>query len=75
LFTDNESKVVRDKLVNPYWIDHNPEMEGYVEFLDSNELEFWHDLIKKYLYVLPKDPKVSVIISATHFPNIKYTDI
>jgi hypothetical protein len=60
--------------VNPYWIDHYPEMKkGAVEFLPSNEKQFWKDLIDKYLHVLLKDKKASVIISVVHFLNIKYT--
>jgi hypothetical protein len=58
---------VRDEEVNPYWIDHNPEMKkGDVDFLSSREEQFWNDLIDKYLYVLKKDVKVSVVISAVH---------
>jgi hypothetical protein len=46
---------------------------GVVDFLPSNEVQFWNDLIDKYLFVLLKDSKVSVIIPAAHFSNIKYT--
>jgi hypothetical protein len=67
---------VRDEEVSPYWIDHHPEMKrGVVDFLPSNEVQFWNELIDKYLFVLLKDSKVSVIIPAVHFPNIKYADL
>lgn len=59
--TDNEDpepKEVRDEQVTPYWIDHHPEMKkGFVDFLPSKEVQFWNDLIDKYLYVLKKDVK------------------
>jgi hypothetical protein len=57
--------------VNPYWIVHHPEMtEGVVEFLPSNEVDFWNDLIDKYLHVQNKDAVVSVIICVVHFPTL-----
>jgi hypothetical protein len=58
--------------VSPYWIDQ-PEMKrGNVEFLASNELQFWKDLIDTYLHPLIKNAKVSVVtsISAVHFPTL-----
>jgi hypothetical protein len=60
--------------VTPYWIDHHPEMKkGVVDFLPSKEVQFWNDLIDKYLYVLKKDVKVCVILYAVHFPNLNIT--
>ena len=70
---DIESKEVRDDLVSPYWIDHHPEMKkGMVDFLPTKEKEFWNDLIDKYLHVLIKDDKVSVVIAAVHFPTLTF---
>jgi len=52
-----ESKCERDDEVSPYWIDQ-PEMKrGNVEFLASNELQFWKDLIDTYLHPLIKNAK------------------
>jgi hypothetical protein len=71
LFADNGLKEVPDEQVNPYWIDHHPEMKkGAVEFLPSNEVQFWKDLIERYLFVLIKDVNVSAIISGVHFPTL-----
>ena len=57
--------------MRPYWIDHHPEMEkGIVDGLPQEEVQFWNDFIDKYLYVLKKDVKVSVLISAVHFPTL-----
>jgi hypothetical protein len=62
---------VRDEEVAPSWIDHHPEMKkGTVAFLPTIELQFWKDLIDKYLFVLIKDKAVSVIVSAVHFPTL-----
>lgn len=55
---DKEPKCERDDDVSPYWIDQ-PEMKrGNVEFLPSTELQFWKDVIDKYLHPLIKDAKV-----------------
>ena len=60
---------MQDEQERPYWIDE-PEMKnGKVEFLPPKETKFWNGLIAKYLYVLKKDVKVSVVISAVHFPT------
>jgi hypothetical protein len=62
---------VRDDNVNPYWIDHHPEMKkGNKDFLSTKEVQFWNDLIDKYLYTMDKDVKVSVVITAVHFPTL-----
>jgi hypothetical protein len=54
--------------VTPYWIDHHPEMKkGVVDFLPSNEVQFWNNLIDKYLFVLKKDVYVSIVITAVYF--------
>jgi hypothetical protein len=66
---------VRDEQVSPYWLDQPEMMNGAVDFLPSNEVQFWNDLIDRYLYVLIKDEKVSIIISAVHFPTLKYPDL
>jgi hypothetical protein len=65
---------VWDDQVNPYWIAHHPEMKmGDVDFLPSQEVQFWIDLIDKYLFVLKKDVYVSIVIQvpAVHFPTLK----
>lgn len=51
----------RDDLVNPYWIEDPDVGKGEVEYLNSNELQFWKDLLEKYLYPLDenKEEKVS----------------
>ena len=45
----------RDKLVNPYWIEDRHLLSGPVDFLPGTEVQFWKDLIEKYLAPLLKD--------------------
>nr|ALM23645.1 chitin synthetase 1b [Leptinotarsa decemlineata] len=45
----------RDDLVNPYWIEDPDVGKGEVEYLNSNELQFWKDLLAKYLYPLDEN--------------------
>lgn len=51
----------RDDLINPYWIEDPDVGKGEVEYLSSTELQFWKDLLAKYLYPLDenKEEKVS----------------
>jgi len=59
-FTDNdytESKEVRDEDVSPYWIDQPEMKKGNVEFLPTQEIQFWRDLIDKYLHPIDTDPQ------------------
>jgi hypothetical protein len=71
LFAENESEEVRDEQeVSPYWIDHPEMKKKAVDFLPTNEVQFWKDLIEKYLFVLIKDKEVCVIMSAVHFATL-----
>ncbi|XP_063901353.1 chitin synthase chs-2 isoform X2 [Zophobas morio] len=45
----------RDDLVNPYWIEDPDVRKGEVEFLSSNEIQFWKDLLDKYLYPIDEN--------------------
>ncbi|CAH2066872.1 unnamed protein product, partial [Iphiclides podalirius] len=40
----------RDDLINPYWIEDPELKKGEVDFLSQSEIQFWRDLIDKYLY-------------------------
>ncbi|KAF4529725.1 hypothetical protein B566_EDAN015354 [Ephemera danica] len=50
-----ETKQERDDLVNPYWMEDPDLKKGEVEFIASDEQQFWKDLIDKYLYPLDKN--------------------
>jgi len=52
-FTEGKHK--RDDLVDPYWIEDRDLKRGQVDFLSSTELQFWKDLLAKYLYPIDED--------------------
>ncbi|KAJ8929966.1 hypothetical protein NQ314_017289 [Rhamnusium bicolor] len=54
----------RDDLVNPYWIEDPDVGKGEVEFLSSNELQFWKDLLEKYLFPLDENKEEKARIAA-----------
>ena len=66
----NEPKIQRDDLVNPFWIVDKDLKKGLVRYLDNSETNFWQKLIEKYLYPLNQD-KVCVELSnlAIEFKN------
>lgn len=51
----------RDFLTNPYWIEDPELRKGEVDFLSSTEIQFWKDLIDKYLYPIDQDKDEQVI--------------
>jgi chitin synthase len=53
--SDDENKVQRDDLVNPYWIEDRDLRNGPIDFLPGVEVQFWKDLIEKYLEPLIRD--------------------
>ena len=55
---DDESEVhrePRDDLINPYWIEDKMLCRGEVDYLGGLEIQFWKDLIEKYLHPLDAD--------------------
>lgn len=60
--TSTAPKNRRDDLVNPYWIEDPDLRKGEVEFLGSNEIQFWKDLLDKYLYPIDEDKDEKVLI-------------
>ncbi|CAL4108316.1 unnamed protein product, partial [Meganyctiphanes norvegica] len=59
-FSDESSeqsgpKEERDDLVNPYWIEDKNLKRGEVDYLPGPEIQFFKDLIEKYLYPLDKN--------------------
>jgi chitin synthase len=42
-----EKKIIRDDLMNPYWIEDKDLRKAEVDFLTGKEIEFWNDLIDK----------------------------
>lgn len=62
--SDSETSTVqreeRDFLTNPYWIDDQELKKGEVDFLSSSEIQFWKDLIDKYLYPIDQNKEDEV---------------
>ncbi|XP_028030342.1 chitin synthase chs-2 isoform X1 [Bombyx mandarina] len=50
-----EPRERRDDLINPYWIEDPGLKKGEVDFLSPPEVQFWKDLIDKYLYPIDED--------------------
>nr|XP_045601820.1 chitin synthase chs-2-like isoform X7 [Procambarus clarkii] len=60
-YTDSESeksgpKEERDDLVNPYWMEDKALKRGEVDYMPGAEVQFFKDLIEKYLHPLIKNP-------------------
>lgn len=51
----------RDDLVNPYWIEDSDLKKGEVEYLSSTEVQFWKDLLAKYLYPIDENKEEKVL--------------
>merc|ERR1719348_907327 len=45
----------RDDLINPFWIEDRDLGRGEVDYLSGAEIQFWKDLIEKYLHPLDAD--------------------
>ena len=45
----------RDVLINPFWIEDKDIGRGEVDYLSGAEIQFWKDLIDKYLFPLDAD--------------------
>lgn len=63
----------RDDLINPYWIEDPDLRKGEVEYLSSNEIQFWKDLLDKYLYPIDenKEEKVYFRVIIKQIPIFK----
>jgi hypothetical protein len=61
-------------LTNPYWLEDPELKKGEVDFLSSTEIQFWKDLIDKYLYPIDQDKAEQVnkkFKIFMHFSNFK----
>lgn len=59
-----EPKEERDDLINPYWIEDRDLGRGEVDYLSGAEVQFWKDLIEKYLHPLDSDSAKQAKIAA-----------
>ncbi|KAK8746557.1 hypothetical protein OTU49_017078, partial [Cherax quadricarinatus] len=60
-YSDSESeksgpKEERDDLVNPYWMEDKALKRGEVDYMPGAEVQFFKDLLEKYLHPLIKNP-------------------
>lgn len=51
----------RDDLINPYWIEDPDLKKGEVDFLSQTEIQFWKDLLDKYLYPIDANKEEQVL--------------
>ncbi|XP_017770728.1 PREDICTED: uncharacterized protein LOC108558345 [Nicrophorus vespilloides] len=54
----------RDDLINPYWIEDPELCKGEVEFLSTAEIQFWKDLLDKYLYPIDENKEEKARIAS-----------
>ncbi|KAH7967299.1 hypothetical protein HPB49_023929 [Dermacentor silvarum] len=59
-----EPRQERDDLINPYWIEDKELKRGEVEYLPGPEIQFWKDLIEKYLYPIDENKEEQARIAA-----------
>ncbi|XP_065572052.1 chitin synthase chs-2-like isoform X2 [Artemia franciscana] len=52
-----EPRLERDDLKNPYWIEDRDLKRGVVDFLPGLEINFFKELIERYLMPLDKNPE------------------
>ena len=59
-FRFSEPKTERDDLINPYWIEDKDLKRGEVDYLSGPEIQFWKDLLAKYLYPIDENKEQQV---------------
>lgn len=59
----SEGKQKRDDLVDPYWIEDRDLKRGEVDFISTTEMQFWRDLLAKYLYPIDDDKNERVSVA------------
>lgn len=61
----------RDHLTNPFWIEDVELRKGEVDFLSSAEIQFWKDLLDKYLFPIDQDKDEQVRYLGTFYLKIR----
>ena len=64
-----EPKEDRDDLINPFWIEDRDLGRGEVDHLSGVEIQFWKDLIDKYLHPIDADKQREVHTSIFQFTS------
>merc|ERR1712012_625116 len=58
-----EHREDRDDLINPFWIEDKDLGRGEVDYMSGPEIQFWKDLIEKYLFPIDKDDAKQALIT------------
>ena len=58
-----EPREERDQLINPFWLEDKDLGKGEVDYLSGLEVQFWKDLIEKYLHPLDADKQKQVSLT------------
>ena len=53
--SDTREQHKRDDMLNPFWIEDKALRNGEVAYLHPQEIQFWDELIGKYLYPIDQD--------------------
>ena len=59
-----EPKTERDELINPYWIEDKDLKRGEVDYLSGPEIQFWKDLLDKYLHPIDENKQEQARIAS-----------
>lgn len=72
-----EPKTERDELINPYWIEDKDLKRGEVDYLSGPEIQFWKDLLDKYLYPIDenKEQQVRVCFFVVSCVALSFNDL
>ena len=61
-------------MINPYWVEDSKNLgRGEIDYLSGAEVQFWKDLIDKYLFPLDADSKKQVTLKLQ--PWIYFTKV
>ncbi|CAF0778856.1 unnamed protein product [Didymodactylos carnosus] len=63
LYSDDRQMIKRDELVNPAWIFHKSLKDSDIESLDPKEIQFFQQVIERYLYPLVEDKEHQKIVA------------
>eukprot|EP00095_Tigriopus_kingsejongensis_P011454 maker-scaffold271_size230452-snap-gene-0.8 protein:Tk11454 transcript:maker-scaffold271_size230452-snap-gene-0.8-mRNA-1 annotation:"isoform b" len=55
---------MRDEMRNPYWIEQEYLKDSKKQFLDNDEIQFWNEMIDKYLKPLENNPEKAAQVTA-----------
>jgi len=59
--------IIRDDLMNPFWLEDKALRKAEVDFLTGVEINFWEELIEKYLKPIDANKKKEVIFVKKSF--------